>query len=56
MERAAQQGVRVGMRLRLDLEGQAVRPEEVAAAVNPTWTVLRVHRTARPQARCVSSA
>jgi radical SAM-linked protein len=37
---------RVGMRLRLDVEGLAVRPEEVVRALHPDWQVLRVHRTA----------
>jgi radical SAM-linked protein len=36
----------LGMRLRLDIEGQAVRPEEVVRALDPEARILRVHRTA----------
>jgi radical SAM-linked protein len=36
----------LGMRLRLDQEGLAVRPHEVVAALDPSWEVLKVHRTA----------
>lgn len=36
---------RLGMRLRLDLEGAAVRPEEVVAALAGTYKVRRIHRT-----------
>ncbi|HLG71627.1 MAG TPA: TIGR03936 family radical SAM-associated protein [Chloroflexota bacterium] len=35
----------IGMRLRLGVEGAAVRPEEVVAAIDPSWVVKRVHRT-----------
>ena len=37
---------KLGMRLRLDVEGLAVRPEEVVQALNPDWRVRRIHRTA----------
>jgi radical SAM-linked protein len=37
---------RLGMRLRLDIEGAAVRPEEVVAAMGGSLEVKRVHRTA----------
>jgi radical SAM-linked protein len=37
---------KIGMRLRMDVEGIAVRPEEVVPALNPEWQVRRVHRTA----------
>jgi radical SAM-linked protein len=33
------------MTLRLDVEGAAVRPEEVVGALDPGWRVVRVHRT-----------
>jgi radical SAM-linked protein len=36
----------LGMRLRLGVEGAAVRPEEVVAAIEPSWVVRRIHRTA----------
>jgi len=36
---------KLGMRLRLDVEGLAVRPEEVVQALDPGWQVRRVHRT-----------
>ncbi len=36
---------RLGMRLRLDVEGAAVRPEEVVAALGGGVGVKRVHRT-----------
>jgi len=36
----------LGMRLRLDVEGAAVRPDEVARALDPECQVLSVHRTA----------
>jgi radical SAM-linked protein len=36
----------LGMRLRLDLEGAAVRPGEVVAALDPGWKVVRTHRIA----------
>jgi radical SAM-linked protein len=35
----------LGMRLRLDVEGAAVRPEEVVAALDGGLAVRRVHRT-----------
>jgi len=41
----AQDG-RLGMRLRLDVEGMAVRPEEVVRALAPEARVRHVHRTA----------
>jgi hypothetical protein len=34
------------MRLRLDVEGLAVRPEEVVRALDPAWQARRVHRVA----------
>jgi radical SAM-linked protein len=37
---------KLGMRLRLDVDGLAVRPEEVVHALNPEWQVRRVHRAA----------
>ncbi|MFI5266489.1 MAG: TIGR03936 family radical SAM-associated protein [Chloroflexota bacterium] len=37
---------KLGLRLRLDVEGLAVRPEEVVHALNPEWHVRHVHRTA----------
>jgi radical SAM-linked protein len=37
---------KLGMRLRLDVEGLAVRPEELVAALDGAWRVRRVHRTA----------
>ncbi|HLY66579.1 MAG TPA: TIGR03936 family radical SAM-associated protein [Chloroflexota bacterium] len=36
----------LGVRLRLDVEGQTVRPEEVVRALDPAARVVRVHRTA----------
>ncbi|HLQ31824.1 MAG TPA: TIGR03936 family radical SAM-associated protein [Chloroflexota bacterium] len=36
----------IGMSLRLDVEGASVRPEEVVAALDPSWQIVRVHRTA----------
>lgn len=47
---------RVGVRLRLDVEGLAVRPEEVIAAIDPSWEVTRVHRTALVVKPTTSSA
>ena len=39
-------GIRsIAMRLRLDVEGLAVRPEEVVQVLNAGWQVQRVHRT-----------
>ncbi|MGH2519866.1 MAG: TIGR03936 family radical SAM-associated protein [Chloroflexota bacterium] len=41
-----QEGERqLGMRLRLDVEGLGVRPEEVLKALDPGWEALRIHRT-----------
>ena len=37
---------RLNMRLRLDVEGLAVRPEEVVRALDPDQQVRRIHRTA----------
>ncbi|HEY8694409.1 MAG TPA: TIGR03936 family radical SAM-associated protein [Chloroflexota bacterium] len=39
------EGPGIRMRLRLDVEGLAVRPEEVVQALDPGWQVRRVHRT-----------
>lgn len=36
----------IDMRLRLDREGAAVRPEEVTRALAPGWRIQRVHRRA----------
>ena len=36
----------LGMRLRLDVEGLGVRPEEVVGALDGEWRIRRVHRTA----------
>jgi radical SAM-linked protein len=37
---------KLGMRLRLDVEGLAVRPGEVVRALDPAWQARRVHRVA----------